>query len=460
MSNLILLLFYFASTKSLIFSYFYILALVRGLRSYFNCIWSLIDTLTMKVIADKTNYGKHRLYGSLAWGLNGVIAGKLIDLYGMNVMFSMSCFWGLITFGLILFCMPRNIKSRRLSHLSDLNSEHHSMEDIGLLSIDEEAGEIVYLQTDNDHGEYEKATTDENANFQQILKSLVSLRKNHEFVMSLVIMLVYWNAMFIVRRILFIQMQQELGATKFMNGIATFCMWSICHLDLLRKHLTKMFCKNFAFIWGMWTMALFSCSPLLRFNIARNPVLLLFIQFDAQILTEFSVPVLSYRLVCAIAGLLIMHWYFNDLVDLCGWDVAWNQLWISIRSLQSLSVSNGRILQCAEWGWNQYPSNSTVVEGKYQCPVHPQWEYYVAANLWSIQFSDSLCFRISQSHSKYLYFVVFAVIGHEIDECSFWNWITLIGWHMIAFQGSLFIACAHEIVVWSNSIKYCGPEMW
>ena len=76
MSNLILLLFYFPSTKSVIFANFALLVFVRGLRSYFNCIWSLIDAVTMKVVRDKKDYGKHRLFGSLAWGLNGMIAGN------------------------------------------------------------------------------------------------------------------------------------------------------------------------------------------------------------------------------------------------------------------------------------------------------------------------------------------------------------------------------------------------
>ena len=59
-SQVILLLFYFPSTKSVIFANFYLLLLVRGMRSYCNCIWSLIDAITMKLIADKKHYGRHR----------------------------------------------------------------------------------------------------------------------------------------------------------------------------------------------------------------------------------------------------------------------------------------------------------------------------------------------------------------------------------------------------------------
>eukprot|EP01084_Bolivina_argentea_P207681 354306_1 len=81
-SNITLLLFYVPFTKSIIFSNLYVLLSVRGFRSYVNCIWSLIDAITMKLIGDKKTYGKHRLYGSLSWGVSSLTAGKLIDIYG------------------------------------------------------------------------------------------------------------------------------------------------------------------------------------------------------------------------------------------------------------------------------------------------------------------------------------------------------------------------------------------
>ena len=144
----------------------------------------------MKLVANKTDYGKHRLFGSLAWGLNGVIAGKLIDLYGMNVMFYLSWFWSTITCGLIVFCMPHNIGSRS----PKFKRSPYSRNNGGLC---------------------------------RSVRLLMSLRRDYQFMLSLLMMVIYSNAMFIVDRILFIQMEQELGATKFMNGIATLCMLTV-----------------------------------------------------------------------------------------------------------------------------------------------------------------------------------------------------------------------------------------
>jgi len=204
MSNGILLLFYFPSSNAVIFRHFTLLVLVRGLRSYCNCIWSLIDAVTMKVVADKKDYGKHRLYGSLAWGLNGVISGKLIDLYGMEMMFIVGIFWSAITFGLVYFCMPQNIKSPRS------RSQQHKYEPI---TTDDSEIEMEQLELhDMEIQDMEMVQNDDKGETKtfdlcRIFKLLVSLRSDYQFLFSLGLMVIYWNAVFIVDRVLFIQMQ-------------------------------------------------------------------------------------------------------------------------------------------------------------------------------------------------------------------------------------------------------------
>ena len=197
MSNLVILLFYFPSTKSVIFANFTLLVIVRGLRSCSNSVWSLIDAVTMKMVADKKDYGKHRLFASLAWGLNGVIAGKLIDLYGMDTMFTLSVFWAVITCGLLLFCMPQIVPSEQ--H----NADHQDVE-MGAVNTSKSKRDSVDLF--------------------RTFRLLMSMRRDYQFMSSLLMMLIYNNTMYIVDRILYIQMDQELGATKLMNGIATLCM--------------------------------------------------------------------------------------------------------------------------------------------------------------------------------------------------------------------------------------------
>ena len=235
MSNLIILLFYFPSTKSVIFANSTLLVTVRGLRSYNNGVWSLIGTVVMKLVADKKDFGKHRLFASLAWGLGSVIAGKLVDLYGMNMMFVMCSIWGIITCFLIVFGMPNNIRSRKNT------PKHRSVRDSlvgGVIEGDITNGTAGSLEVDTSPDEKDKCSDDDavlvvstpkhdTVDLHRTFKLLMSLRRDHQLMLSLGLKFVYWNAMFIVNRILYIQMEQELGATKFMNGIATLCMLTV-----------------------------------------------------------------------------------------------------------------------------------------------------------------------------------------------------------------------------------------
>ena len=213
-SNTLLLLFYFPSTNGIIFGNFYILLFVRGLRSYSNSIWSLIDAVTMKLIQDKKSYGKHRLFGSISWGISSLIAGKLIDLYGMNAMFLYGFFWSFILFLLIYFFMPQNVK----------NYAEHKYESLSTIDLDVATETNGEQQTDVVVNEQIDTTQDEpKYEFCQIFTLLMSMRHDYQFVFCIVIMLIYWTAMFIIERIVFIQMEQEFGATKTMMGIATLC---------------------------------------------------------------------------------------------------------------------------------------------------------------------------------------------------------------------------------------------
>eukprot|EP01084_Bolivina_argentea_P147373 257860_1 len=258
MSNTTLLLFYFPFTKSIIFGNFYLLLFTRGFRSYCNCIWSLIDTVTMRLIADKKTYGKHRLYGSLAWGLSSLIAGKLIDLNGMDAMFIYGVFWSMFTFALIYFLMPATVP----------NYEQHKYESLSVIDI----GNIEYDGENDTNDKILKDNNNVKFNCCQLFTLLISVRHDYQFILSLVIMLIYWNAMFIIDRILFIQMDQEFGATKFMNGIATLSstlpslpffyysahlmrkyslntLYLFCHIVLVVRLCAYLFCKDISMIW-------------------------------------------------------------------------------------------------------------------------------------------------------------------------------------------------------------------
>eukprot|EP01084_Bolivina_argentea_P288899 495955_1 len=135
MSQSILFLFYYPSTKSMIFSNFYLLLFIRGLRSYCNVIRSLIDAVTMKLIADKKSYGKHRLFSSIAWGFSTLIVGKLIDVYGIHFVFIYGLFWYFILFWLIYYIMPTKVENytqheyESLSNF-DINDSHEILVDI------------------------------------------------------------------------------------------------------------------------------------------------------------------------------------------------------------------------------------------------------------------------------------------------------------------------------------------
>ena len=267
-SNMILLLFYFSTTKSIIFGHFYLLLVVRGFRSYCNCIWSLIDAVTMKLITDKKTYGKHRLFGSLAWGVSALIVGKLIDSEGINIMFLYGIFWSCITFGLICFFMPTNIP----------NYQQHKYESLSAIDIDDknttlDQGEENGNGLQNESAEIGRLRSQSSSyNFYQIFTLLASMRHDYQFIFSLIIMLIYWTVMFIVDRILFIQMNQDFGATKFMNGIATLCstlpaipffyyssnlmkrysmntLYMFCHIVLTIRLSAFLLCKDLSMVW-------------------------------------------------------------------------------------------------------------------------------------------------------------------------------------------------------------------
>eukprot|EP01084_Bolivina_argentea_P147372 257858_1 len=249
-SNVILLLFYAPYTKTIIFDNFALLVFVRALRSYCNSIWLLIDAVTMKLIIDKKSYGKHRLYCSIAWGTSSLVAGRIIDIYGMDMVFVYTLAWRLAFVFLVYFGMPSTVE----------NYEQHKYQSLSTIDFDEE------------HTIVKPHTSEPKYEFCQIFTLLASIRHDHQFIYCILLMLIYWHAMFIIERMLFIQMDQEFGATKTMMGIATLCttvaevpffyysnrflkrfsmnkLFAFCHVVLIIRLLSYLLCKDVTMVW-------------------------------------------------------------------------------------------------------------------------------------------------------------------------------------------------------------------
>ena len=103
LSNLSIWFFYWNITHDIIFNTFWILLSFRVLRSWLNSIWNLVDTVTIKLIKDKSSYGVHRLYASIAWGAGCILAGYFIDIYGMKAIFYFTTLLNSFTILLIFY---------------------------------------------------------------------------------------------------------------------------------------------------------------------------------------------------------------------------------------------------------------------------------------------------------------------------------------------------------------------
>ena len=81
---------------------FYVLALVRIVRSSANAIGPLTDSFLVRAARDSRrpdeSYGRQRLFGSLAWGVGSLVVGALIDANGLWVVFP-------FTYAMIFVCL-------------------------------------------------------------------------------------------------------------------------------------------------------------------------------------------------------------------------------------------------------------------------------------------------------------------------------------------------------------------
>jgi predicted MFS family arabinose efflux permease len=67
----------------------------------------------------KEGYGKQRMFGSLAWGGGSLLAGVLIDRFGMQAIFWFSHFFNAACFLLVVICVPSALLLKHRRHPSE-----------------------------------------------------------------------------------------------------------------------------------------------------------------------------------------------------------------------------------------------------------------------------------------------------------------------------------------------------
>eukprot|EP01047_Picozoa_sp_COSAG01_P063294 COSAG01_NODE_8177_length_2890_cov_1.147976_4_plen_246_part_01 len=81
------------------------LLLLKALRSGANATGTLVDVVTLRIVSGTgENYGKQRLWTSVAWGVGSVAAGYAIDAYGFDAIFVWYYAFTGLTLVLLLAC--------------------------------------------------------------------------------------------------------------------------------------------------------------------------------------------------------------------------------------------------------------------------------------------------------------------------------------------------------------------
>eukprot|EP01083_Nonionella_stella_P079746 218935_1 len=202
-SNLSIWFFYWNITHQIIFNTFWIMIVFRFIRSWLNSIWNLTDTITIKLIKDKSNYGLHRLHASIAWGVGCCIAGYLIDVYSMDIMFYYGTIINMFTILLVLFFMP------------------HIPNSVSIAKVDDQQNEYHLINTNIEKPRQKRNAMAKNKSFILLLRTLYSMKRDHQFLRSLVVIQIYFIVMQIIERVLYIEMDQEFHMKRFNIGIIT-----------------------------------------------------------------------------------------------------------------------------------------------------------------------------------------------------------------------------------------------
>ena len=189
LSNLSIWFFYWKWSNIIIFNTFWIMLLLRFIRSWLNSIWNLTDTITIKLINDKSNYGLYRLYASIAWGIGCCISGYLIDIYSMDIMFYYVTILNIFTIILVLIFMP-NIPTTKAK--------------VNLMEDDD----------DNNKSRGKKSLF-------LLFRILYSMRRDRQFLYSLIIIQIYFITMQIIEKIIYIEMDQQFKMKRINIGIVT-----------------------------------------------------------------------------------------------------------------------------------------------------------------------------------------------------------------------------------------------
>lgn len=93
-------------------------------------------------------YGQQRVFGSIAWGLGAIVAGYLIDSFGMHALFYYSHFFNSLSFFIIVTAMPD--KKTVHKHTTNNNSQsNHSNSPVQSIA-DENQGLLAFSTPEKD----------------------------------------------------------------------------------------------------------------------------------------------------------------------------------------------------------------------------------------------------------------------------------------------------------------------
>eukprot|EP00494_Astrolonche_serrata_P033347 UN33616 len=109
------------------FKHIGLLIFFRLCRSVSNGVWSLVDTLTLRLIEGfNEGYGRQRMFCTFAWGLGSVLVGLLMDQWGVNIIFWYTYFWIFCAVVLIVWVIPDSVTTNK-NYINKNNLNNNSV---------------------------------------------------------------------------------------------------------------------------------------------------------------------------------------------------------------------------------------------------------------------------------------------------------------------------------------------
>ena len=269
--------------------------LVKILRTTTAPTNTLTNTNSFKLTeGSNEGYGQQRVFGSLAWGSGAVIAGYLIDEFGMNAVFYYTYFFNAITLFFIIYVLPSSIGSHNSnSSHSNHTSEKHSLDDseVGMITGKPGENDICGLKNrsrsrsysnDSSAGAtstYGSSSSSSSTWRQRLLETghqQAGVYANEAYVFIshptcralLVNAFLYGMVMTVPDTFLFISLEKDFGASRTYSGIVTTssvlgCIplfWYSTHYIAKYGHFNIIFMSQCSCVIRLFSYALLSPS--------------------------------------------------------------------------------------------------------------------------------------------------------------------------------------------------------